>query len=108
MPSERDNAKQSPYSTPPEDSVRKQLSLSALLAAITVLSVGFALLRAAPFLSMFSLIGLFLVASTPGMVVGYIRKRWSGCIMYGCLSGTSLIVSLVVIGTLSGHPAGVP
>ena len=78
----------------------RQFSLLCIFVAVAVFSLGLALLRLAPFLSIVSLIGLFLIASPPGMLIGYAMDqsyRLRGCVQGALISGLIGVGALLII-----------
>ena len=76
---------------------RLQFSLSSILAAITTFGFGIALMCITPALSMFNLIGLFIVGAGFGIPFGYAKAKWSGAIGFAFITGIVLVFGLFLL-----------
>ncbi len=85
-----------------------QISLSAVFVSATVFAIGFALFRVTPPLSLFNLIALFVIGSSPGVLFGYARNRWGGAIIGGTVTGIVLILGLFLLATFELLPEREP
>jgi hypothetical protein len=71
--------------------------------AIVLLGLGLILALAAPCLSAFSLVAVFMIGSSPGVVIGYGKCGWRASITYAVAFGMALIVALVVFVQVFGR-----
>ena len=71
--------------------------MTPILAAITTFGFGIALMRITPALSMFNLIGLFVVGASFGIPFGYAKAKWSGAIGFAFIAGIVLVVALFLL-----------
>ena len=76
---------------------RLQFSLSSILAAVTTFGSGIALMRVTPALSLFNLVGLFIVGASFGIPFGYAKGKWRAAILFAFLAGAFLIGSLILL-----------
>ncbi len=61
--------------------------VTCALVTLATVAIGIALICSAPPLSLFNLVGLYLVAMLPGMLYGHLRFGWQGWIWGGVLGG---------------------
>jgi hypothetical protein len=70
--------------------------------SLVMFSVGAILLFAAPCLSLFSLIAVFLIGSSAGLVIGHRKSGCGGAVAYALAFGVGIIVALVIVIQIFG------
>ncbi len=79
------------------NSPKRQFSLATALAVVTLFGLGLALTQSAPLLSRFSLIAVFVIACSAGIMFGRAKSRWWGSFALAFTFGAVLIVVFVAL-----------
>ena len=76
---------------------RLRFSVSSIIAVVTTFAFGIALMRITPALSMFNLIGLFIVGASFGIPFGYAKAKWPGALGFAFVVGIVLVFGVFLL-----------